>query len=365
LIHFEHSGATPPGSNPVPRGPDAAGEGDGDPDAARVGILYENDAWLGDLFTELTRRAVPFAPVRMADAAVLLDRPPAFPLMINRVSPSSYLRGHGPAIPYARALLDLLGAHGRRVMNGGGSFLIETSKVAQLILLRRLGVAVPRTILFNSHHEIVNGARGFAYPAILKPNCGGSGAFVRRVDSHDDLVELLEREGPDLFGPDHLLLLQEQIVSGDGSVVRLEFIDGEFVYAMRVYPTNTFNLCPAETCERHVADPNEAARPRVEFEPYPDLAPDAVAQAREIVRAAHLDVGGVEFIESSDGTRWFFDINATSVYRDDICAAFGVEPLPKLVDFIVREFHKELAKRAVFGRTASASAPRSGLGAGQ
>ena len=325
---------------------------------AVVGILYENDEWLDDLFERLAGRGVPYRPVRMDDAAVLLDEPPLFPVVFNRVSPSSYLRGHGSAISYARSLLNVLDEHGQRTINGSGSFAVETSKVAQLLLLRRLGVPTPRTILFNNGRQVAELARDLRYPAILKPDCGGSGAYIRRVRSYEHLLSLLEQER-DLFGPDHLLLLQPEFVAGDGGVVRAEFIDGELIYAMRVHATNTFNLCPAQSCERHAADPQSPKRPHVEFEPYPRIPAPAVAQAREIVRGAHLDVGGVEFVQSSDGTRTFFDINATSVYRPEICRALGVDALGKLVDFIDREFHKEVAKRgrAEVGSSAPGRAP--------
>jgi hypothetical protein len=304
---------------------------------ASVGILYEHDEWLGDLFEALAARGIDYEPIRMDDAAVALDRPPAHPVIFNRVSPSSY--------PFATTLLGVFASHGRRLVNGADAFRYETSKIDQHLLFRRLGVAAPATIVFNNTRAVLEQVRRFPFPAILKPNCGGSGAFVRRVEHYDHLVALLE-DDPDLFGPDHLLLLQAQLAPRDGTVTRIEFIDGELVYAMRVRSTNTFNLCPAESCERHSADPHASARPHVEFEPYPDVAPDAVAQGREIVRAASLDVGGVEFIESEDGTRWFFDINATSVYRRDICEALGLDPMGKLVDFITRELHKEIAKRA-------------------
>jgi hypothetical protein len=308
-------------------------------------VLYENDEWLDDFFDALGRRNIPYTPVRMDDAAVLLDDPPAYPLVFNRVSPSSYLRGHGPAIGFARMLLDVLAQNGRHVVNGPRSFALETSKVAQLLLFRRVGVVSPPTILFNNQRAVAEVAREFAFPAILKPDCGGSGAYIRRVESYEHLRALLADE-PDLFAPDHVLLLQHEFVSGDGAVVRTEFVDGELIYAMRVRAFNTYNLCPAAACERYPADPADNEEPRVEFEPYPDIAPDAVAQAREIVREAGLDVGGVEFVQSLDGTRWFFDINATSVYRSDVCEALGVDAEGKLIDFLDREFHKEVAKAA-------------------
>jgi glutathione synthase/RimK-type ligase-like ATP-grasp enzyme len=293
-----------------------------------VAVLFENDAWLDGFFAAMDDRGVPYGAFRMDDAAVLLDDPPAFPVVFNRVSPSSYLRDHGPAISYTRALLDILAAHGRRMVNGPKAFALETSKIAQLLLCRKLGVAAPDTVIFNNRRRISALARSFPFPGILKPDCGGSGAFIRRVESYAHLVALLD-EGAGLFGPDHLLLLQPEFVAPDNAVVRTEFIDGELVYAMRVRAVNTYNLCPAESCERHPADP-----------------PDAVAQARELVRGAHLDVGGVEFVEAEDGTRWFFDINATSVYRTEIAEALGIDAEQKLIDFLEREFHKELGKRA-------------------
>ena len=104
---------------------------------------------------------------------------------------------------------------------------------------------------------------------------------------------------------------------------------------------------------RQVADPMCGEQPRVEFEPYPDIAPAAVAQARRIVTAANLEVGGVEFVESGNGTAWFYDINATSIYRREIADAVEVDAMGKLVDFIERELRKELLRRSLLAVKAS------------
>ena len=318
----------------------------GSDDLERIAILYENDVWLSDLFEALAARDVPFTAIRMDDAAVLLERPPSFGVVFNRVSPSSYLRGHGPAITCASVLMKILEAHGRRVINGSMSFSVETSKIAQLLLLRRLGMTTPATIMFNSVGRIAALARGFPFPALLKPDCGGSGAYIRRARSYEHLMSLLGTER-DLFGPNPLLLLQAEFVCGDKTIVRTEFIDGELVYAMRVRARNTFNLCPAECCHRQAADPSSSEEPSVKFEAYPDIPQEAVAEVRRIVQAARLEVGGVEYGESEDGTRYFYDINATSVYRPEIGARLGVDAPGMLAAFLRRELAEPAARRSV------------------
>ncbi|MEM7263120.1 MAG: hypothetical protein AAF488_14110 [Planctomycetota bacterium] len=308
-------------------------------DAFRIGVLYENASWIELLREELDRRALPYDAIDLTSHDYELAPPTDATLYFNRVSPSSHLRGHDAAVPLARTWMQLLESYGTRVINGSRSFHLETSKVAQLLLLRQLGVRTPRTWVFNDR-RCLKKLRDFPFPAILKPDTGGSGAGVRKVHSYDELVEVMQSE-EDLFGPDHLLLLQEYI--DHDAIVRTEFVDTDLVYATRVVATNTFNLCPADGCERSPA--GDGPPPSVQFVPYPEIPRDAVAQAREVVRAAGLDVGGVEYVETAEGERVFFDINATSVYRSDVSEAFGIEGFVTLVDFLEREFHKENAKR--------------------
>ncbi len=296
-----------------------------------IAVLYENGEWMHELFAALDRRGLAYEAIDLADAAFRLDDPGRYPLVINRVSPSADIRGNGSAIALARGWLEALERRGTRTINGADAFRLETSKVAQYQLIRDLGLRVPQTAVFNDRQAIRTLASDFPFPAILKPNTGGSGAHIRFVGSRAELYRVLDEE-PDLFGPDHVLLLQEFITSPDGSVVRMEFVGGELLFAMRVRPENTFNLCPADGCERPPVD--EADEVDVLFEHATDVPEEAIREARAIVKAAGLDVGGVEYIESRDGRRHFYDINATSVYRPDIVAASGVDATRRLVSFI-------------------------------
>ncbi len=79
---------------------------------------------------------------------------------------------------------------------------------------------------------------------------------------------------------------------------------------------------------------------RTIFEHAPDVPSDAIAETRAIVRSAGLSVGGVEYIEGDDGTRYYYDINATSAYRADVSEASGVDAMDRLVSFIERKLHE-------------------------
>jgi glutathione synthase/RimK-type ligase-like ATP-grasp enzyme len=79
------------------------------------------------------------------------------------------------------------------------------------------------------------------------------------------------------------------------------------------------------------------AGPPVEFFAYPEVPRDAVDTAVRIVRAAKLDVGGIEYLESLEGRRVFYDINANSNLRPSVAAAFGFDPFERVVDWLERQ----------------------------
>ncbi len=310
-----------------------------DPSASRhhvapLVVLYENDAWMDALLNTLDTRGVAYEAIDLTrDAWSPNDLAPG-QVVFNRVSPSAESRGHGAAIDRVRSSLDALERRGVRVINGASSFALETSKLAQHELIRSLGLTVPRTVVLSDTAGFHGVPADFPFPAILKPDTGGSGIGVRFVGSRRALGHLRQNE-PLLFADGSTLLLQAFVSAPDGSIMRTEFVDGDLLYAMRVRPDNTFNLCPAEGCEREAIDGDHAAH--VDFAHAPDASGADLDAARAIVRAAGLEVGGVEYIEAHDGTSYFYDINATSSYRGDVAAEAGIDAMNDLVSFLERE----------------------------
>jgi glutathione synthase/RimK-type ligase-like ATP-grasp enzyme len=306
-------------------------------------VLHEHPEWQKPLFAALERRGVSFAPFNVTQAAFSNGDVPRAPLYFNQASPSAYVRGNTRAVPLALAFMRSLEVQGARVLNGADVFALELSKSTQATLLRTLGIDTPRSITFNDVSALKAYAREIEWPALLKPDQGGSGARIQVVDSLEQVEEIFRRD-PSVWLPDNLFLLQEYLPHDpEQGIVRLEFLGGELLYAMRVKTHGRFNLCPSPVCNPDEGEgacelpATQVAVPPVEFYPYPGVPRDAVETATRIVRAAKLDVGGIEYLNTYNGRRVFYDINANSNLRPSVAAAFGFDPFERVVDFLVEQ----------------------------
>jgi hypothetical protein len=253
----------------------------------------------------------------------------------------------------------------------------------QLLLLERLGLPYPRARVFNHPSRLVEAAEGLTYPLIVKPNIGGSGALMRRLETPDDL-QALATSGDLDFGVDRTALVQEYFAPAGGAIVRVEVLDGEFLYAIKIHtdPAEGFNLCPADICQVEGL-PDGAAAPSaapmdgtlmdgeacdfgagavatagavgsvgsvgasgtaggapapkraLQIEAYTPPA-EIVAQAIRLVRAGGLDVGGVEYLVAErDGRHYFYDVNALSNFVTDAPTLLGFDPTARFVDYLL------------------------------
>jgi hypothetical protein len=317
-----------------------------------IGILYEHPDWFRPLFAELERRGLPHEGILAHEHRYDPSAGESpYGLVVNRVSPSSYLRGHTAAIFQALQYLGHLEGLSVPIVNGTRAYQIELSKARQLSLLARLGLPHPRSRVVNQLGQIEPAARELEYPLIVKPNIGGSGALMRRLDSLEELRCALEAgELSGIFGLDHTAIVQEYHPQRGGSIVRVEGLNGQFLYAIRIHndPGQGFNLCPADICQAPrsgdtpvpglpsafdncVVDPAKARR-KIEVVDPPAWVVDAVLT---VFREAGIDVGGVEYLESErDGQIYLYDVNALSNFVTDAPSLVGFDPFARLVDYI-------------------------------
>jgi len=315
----------------------------------RFGVVYEHPAWFAPLFAELDRREIPHDRIDLSAHAFDPDRRAVpWSLVLNRLSPSAYLRGHGQAIAYGREFLRYLETAGADVVNGSDAFTLEISKVAQVLLLQRLGLRAPRTRVINHPSQAPDAAAGLDFPVIVKPNIGGSGAGMQRFETPEALTRTVDA-GLLSPGIDHIGLVQEFLPARGGHIVRVEVLDGRFLYAIKVYPNPEagFNLCPADICHPDTGAAAPAQAPSADLCPIdlPKVAlkvegytpPEAVVRAVvAITRAARIDLGGVEYlVNDRDGEVHYYDINALSNFVTDAVRIVGFDPYAALVDYLV------------------------------
>ena len=306
-----------------------------------IAILYENESWMAPLFGALDRIGAPYERVFVNDLSFDPAGPaPEWSLAVNKVSPSSYLRDHARSIGVTRALLPLLEDRGIPVVNGSRAFALETSKARQLVLLAQLGVRAPAARVITDPSQATLAAGELRFPVIVKPNVGGSGALIRRFDDPDELAAGVDEID---LGPDGTGLVQEFLESEDGSITRVEFLDGEFLYAIRIAtePGKDFNLCPADICQvgetvefdNCVVDAPLKKQLHIEAAVPPQSLVDDVLR---VARAGGLNVGGVEYLVSAgDGQPYVYDINALSNFVTDAPTLLGSDPHARFAAWLV------------------------------
>ncbi len=216
---------------------------------APIGILDEHPEWSARLIAELTQRGLPWEKIDHSSHGFdPRDHQPAYSVIVNRTSPSSHTRGHKAVLFYAEALLAHAESLGIPVINPVTAYRFEKSKALQLGLFERLGVRYPRALVVNHPDQVLKALDRVRFPLVVKPNVGGSGAGIVRFISREDLVQRLDTLD---FGPDGTVLVQEYLESDEDAIVRVEVLDGQYLYAIRIglEAVAGVNLCPAGNCQ--------------------------------------------------------------------------------------------------------------------
>jgi D-ala D-ala ligase C-terminus len=328
-----------------------------------IAIYYEQPNWFKPLFAELDRRGTPYVKLYAAEHAYAIEDHPEerFSLVVNRMSPSAWNRDHGDCIFYTLGYLEHLQARGVRVINGLKAFRTELSKAGQLSLLDSLGLPYPKARVIHRPEQAVAATEGLRWPVVVKPNIGGSGAGVKRFDTPGHLQAAAEA-GELAFGLDSTALVQEFIPARDAHIVRVEVLNGKYLYAIKVHITGeTFDLCPADICRtptgielNRAACALDAPKTGISVEAYQPPA-EVIADVERIMAHAGIELGGIEYItDDRDGQRLYYDVNALSNFVADGPRVIGFDPFQKLVDWLENEAatqHQRASDEALAGAT--------------
>lgn len=272
---------------------------------------------------------MPYEAIRFQDHGFdLAQRHAPAPVVFSRLAMSSFLRQAEHPIFYAQSLYAHWELNGARVINGSHALAVDASKARQLAIIQSLGLGIPATRVVHRRADIVLASQGLRFPVIVKVNIGGSGAGVVRYDTLQELKHAVAEETTPQ-GIDSVTLVQEYVPARDQRIVRVETLNGRFLYAISLNTDGgTFDLCPADVCM--IDKPSVTVR---------EYTPDeeTIRAAESIARAARLDIGGIEFmIDDRDGVRRFYDINGLSNFVADPINVLGWDPHETLVDYLLQ-----------------------------
>ncbi len=307
-----------------------------------IAVYHEHPDWFRPLFQTFERRGTPY--VRLDAAAHAFDPSESsvpYALVVNRASPSAFLRGNLQSTFYTLHYVRHLERLGVPVVNGSAVYGLELSKANQLDLLTSLGLPFPKSVAINDPSKALEASESLRYPVLVKANVGGSGAGIVRYDTREALEDAVTR-GEVSLGVDGTALVQESAPLRNGHITRVETLGGKYLYAINVFPaTGSFDLCPADACQTTtgvelvrgacaVDAPKSGLR--VEGTTPPT---EIIAQVEAISRAANLDVGGIEYlVDDRDGQHYFYDINALSNFVADAPNVIGFDPWDRFADYL-------------------------------
>jgi hypothetical protein len=284
-------------------------------------IIHENEEWLIPLRKALEKFDVQYEEWLLDDMTINIDQSPPNGIFFSRMSASNYTRNHLHSNQSSNIILTWLENHNRRVINGTNVLKIEFSKVLQQLLLKQSGFKTPKTIVAVGINKIKEAASNLnVYPMIIKPNQGGKGFGVKLINTINELDEMLE-DNLINSSKDNTWLLQEKISTNEEFITRMEFIGGNFIYSLKVFSKNSFELCPADACEVDldqfcpVDEINDINNSQPSFFIDDDPDKNLAKQLTIFLKKHQIEVAGVEFIRNKDGVPIFYDINTNTNYN--------------------------------------------------
>src|SRR5216683_5753434 len=222
---------------------------------------------------------------------VRYDAPPPYDLVIDRISHE---------VPFYRATLKRLALEGAIIINNPFWWSAD-DKFFNFSLARKLGVAVPRTVLLPQKDYlkgiVSESLRNLEFPldwqaiidyvglpAIMKPFDGGGWKNVSRVNTQEELISEYDQTGT-------LCMTLQEFVDFD-QFVRCYCIGQEEVMVMPYDPRQAYL-----SGEQYINDPNYLA---------PELSSRVVNDVRTLCSALGYDINTVEFA-IKDGVPYAID----------------------------------------------------------
>jgi len=307
-------------------------------------IIHENQEWTEPLFQKLRDLDLPYEDWDMSHSIIDISAEPPKGVFYNRMSASSHTRGNRFAPETTVGLLAWLDSYNRHIINGRSALNLEISKLVQYASLKIVGLEVPSTVAVSQKEDIINGYNIISgHHIITKHNRAGKGLGVQLLKSKEAVIEYVNG---DKYSEsiDGITLVQKYIKPLDNTITRVEFIGGEFIYAVKVDTSDGFELCPADACE--IGEdfcPIDTNRNTFEIDldfEKTDIGKHTIPKMKQLMKNEGIEVAAFEFVCDEDLKPYFYDINTNTNYNRDAEKRANVSAMDTLARYLQNSFHQ-------------------------
>ena len=304
----------------------------------KIFIIHENDEWVEPLRVHLQDLHVPFEEWHMDIVNINTSKLPPLGVFYNRMSASSHTRGHQYAPEYTAVVLNWLESHNRKVINNSRALCLELSKSLQYKELIKESIKIPNTVYAKGKEELLYLGKNFKFPFITKHNRAGRGLGIKLFHDYSNL-ELYINGDEFEDSRDGITLLQEYIKPKTDTIIRTEFVGNKFLYAVQVDTSKGFALCPADACnlEDEYCPANATGN---KFMILDDFSHSILEQYQKVLKNNHIEIAGIEFLESVNGQLYTYDINTNTNYNSIAENLSDLSGMKTIADFLKRELEK-------------------------
>ena len=301
-------------------------------------IIHENDEWMEPLRHHLNNLSVPFEEWHMNRANInTLNKPPKG-VFYNRMSASSHSRGHKYAPEYTAVVLNWLELHNKRIINNSRALALEVSKSLQYQELKKQDIDIPRTLYASGKDSILSLGKKIQPPFLTKHNRAGRGLGINLFKDYSSFEKYINSDDFE-DSIDGITLLQEYIKPATSTIIRTEFIENKFLYAVQIDASKGFQLCPADPCqlEDEYCPANETGNKFMILDNYFNPILD---KYKKVLKKNHIEIAGIEFLKDDDGKVFTYDINTNTNYNSTAEKYSNKKGMQVIAKFLKKELLK-------------------------
>jgi ribosomal protein S6--L-glutamate ligase len=311
--------------------------------AVSIGILYESDEWSNRRLKELIiKNGIAAEMIFMEDFRLERHRPFPHSLYINRVFPSTDMRGHFTSLGKTASLLQILEKQNIPVINSYRAFLYDCSKFKTYNLLKENRFLIPGFIFVNPDNTGAGRALSSAldaaaagnkpaFPLVLKRDCGGRSYDLKMIMNPPDLQKIEKNIKTNTTSLKWVM--QEFIDPVKGFTTRVEVIDNQVMTVLKRF-----------LGKEGISSYAVGSR----YELYPDCPAKILEDSVKALKILDIEMGSLDFIENRKGMYYLIDVNATSNFTPDYIPLLGFDPIEKMAGYIIDKYKANVTGQPSF-----------------